>query len=399
MRFSVIALYGAASVSALAVPGSSPATHASGSSSRRAAPKPIDLAQFGKFKTTTLEEAKSKLAATLQKVGADVDSLLSTATAATKIDWDNIRDHDNASYVGGAVHPDQAASHIAARQSGGCTNPAVRVEWRDLNDQDRNGWIQAVKKLMELPASGAYSASGAKSRYDDLVAVHYQMTESIHGVAQFLLWHRYYLHLFEDLLRSEAGFTGPLPWWDETRDAGNFAKAPMYTSAYLGAAPLASNGQGFCITDGAFANKQLTVGGTQCLARGVDEGATSNCNQDFLNTCNSHPSFSDMAGCAELGPHAYGHNGIGAVMAGVPTSPNDPSFFLHHGFVDHAYRIWQIADPNNRLTQINGCADKANPCTAATSGTVLGSQGLRPDKTVGDVFDTTGGYLCYRYSY
>ena len=250
MRFSVIALYGAASASALAVPGSSPATSHT-SSSRRAAPKPIDLAQFGKFKTTTLEEAKNKLAATLEKIGDDVGSLLSSTTtssssATTKINWDNIKDHDNASYVGGAAHP----GSITARQSDGCTSPAVRVEWRDLNDQDRNGWIQAVKKLMDLPASGAYAASGAKSRYDDLVAVHYQMTASIHGVAQFLLWHRYYLHLFEDLLRSEGGFTGPLPWWDETRDAGNFAKAPMFTSAYLGSAPLASNGQGFCITDG-----------------------------------------------------------------------------------------------------------------------------------------------------
>ncbi|KAK8074232.1 hypothetical protein PG994_005131 [Apiospora phragmitis] len=369
MRFSVLALCGAASVSALAVP--------SEPSDERATPKPISLAQFGKFKTTTLEEAKSKLAAALKKIGDDLDVLSSTVT--TQIDWDSIKDHDNASYVGSAVH--HAA--LATRQSGSCTNPAVRVEWRDLNDQDRDGWVRAVKKLMDLPASGAFTASGAQSRYDDLVAVHYQMTESIHGVAQFLLWHRYYLHLFEDLLRSEAGFTGPLPWWDETRDAGNFAKAPMFTSAYLGAAQLASNGQGFCVTDGAFANKQLTVGGTQCLARGVDESATSNCNQDFINTCNSHPTFSDMAGCAELGPHAYGHNGVGAVMAGVPTSPNDPTFFLHHGFVDHAYRIWQIADPNNRLTQINGCADKANPCTAATAGTVLGSQGLRPTKPSG----------------
>lgn len=86
-------------------------------------------------------------------------------------------------------------------------------------------------------------------------------------------------------------------------------------------------------------------------------------------------------------------------MAGVPTSPNDVSFFLHHAFVDHAYRIWQIADPNNRLTQINGCSDKASPCTPASASVRLSSKGLRPDATVGDLFDTTGGYLCYRYSY
>ncbi|KAK7973368.1 hypothetical protein PG988_007502 [Apiospora saccharicola] len=394
MRLSMIALCGAASVSALAVPSES------SSVAKRAAPKPIDLAQFGKFKTTTLEEAKAKLDAALKKVEGDLTSGLGSLLSTTyhKINWDTIKDHDSASYLGGAAHP-HARSVVHARQSGNCTSPAIRVEWRDMNEQDRQGWVKAVKKLMDLPASGAFSAAGAKSRYDDLVAVHYQMTPTIHGLAQFLLWHRYYLHLFEDLLRTEAGLTGPLPWWDETRDAGHFSKAPMFTSEYIGTAALASNGLGWCVQDGAFADKQLSVGGTQCLARGVDESATANCNQDFINTCNSHPKFSDMAGCAELGPHAYGHNGVGGVMAGVPTSPNDPSFFLHHGFVDHAYRIWQIADPNNRLKQIDGCADKANPCTPASGSTGVSSQGLRPDKTVGDLFDTTGGYLCYRYSY
>ncbi|KAK7946158.1 tyrosinase [Apiospora aurea] len=408
MRFSVLALCGAASVSALAVPSTGASSDA-----KRAAPKPIDLAQFGKFKTTTLEEAKNKLEAALKKIEDDVDSVFSKTTAATNIDWDNIKDHDKASYIGGALHPAAnsvaklaAAAGLHARQSGNsstsstsCTTPSVRVEWRDMSEQDRSGFVKAVRKLMDLPASGAFEAAGAKSRYDDLVSVHYQMTPTIHGVAQFLLWHRYYLHLFEDLLRSEGGLTGPLPWWDETRDAGHFSKAPMFTSDYLGSAPLANNGQGFCIEDGAFAGKVLTVGGTQCLARGVDESSTSNCNQNFINVCNSYPKFSDMANCAELGPHAYGHNGVGAVMMGVPTSPNDPSFFLHHSFVDHAYRIWQIADPNNRLTQINGCADKTNPCTPASGNVVISSEGLRPDTTVGDLFDTTGGYLCYRYSY
>lgn len=243
MRFSMIALCGAASVSALAVPADP--------SAKRAAPKPVELAQFGKFKTTTLEEAKAKLDAALKKAGSDLagglGSLLSTASH--QIDWNTIKDHDSASYLGGAAHP-RARSVITTRQSGNCTNPAVRIEWRDMSEQDRKGWVQAVRKLMDLPASGAFSAVGAKSRYDDLVAVHYQMTQTIHGVAQFLLWHRYYLHLFEDLLRSEGGLTGPFPWWDETRDAGNFAKAPMFTSEYIGSAPLAKDGLGWCITDG-----------------------------------------------------------------------------------------------------------------------------------------------------
>jgi tyrosinase len=35
-----------------------------------------------------------------------------------------------------------------------------------------------------------------------------------------------------------------------------------------------------------------------------------------------------MAACAEGGAHAWGHNGIGAVMQDVYASPADPVFFL-----------------------------------------------------------------------
>lgn len=86
-------------------------------------------------------------------------------------------------------------------------------------------------------------------------------------------------------------------------------------------------------------------------------------------------------------------------MAGVPTSPNDPAFFMHHLFVDHMYRRWQIADPANRLMQINGCADHATPCNPISADFVLTSLGLRPDMRLGDALDTTGGVLCYRYDY
>lgn len=96
-------------------------------------------------------------------------------------------------------------------------------------------------------------------------------------------------------------------------------------------------------------------------------------------------------------PHGYGHNGIGAVMSQVAGSPSDPVFFMHHGFVDHSWYLWQNADTANRNTQINGCSDSANPCTPLTGDYVLSSQGLRPAVTVNDVLNTQGGYLCYVY--
>jgi tyrosinase len=85
-------------------------------------------------------------------------------------------------------------------------------------------------------------------------------------------------------------------------------------------------------------------------------------------------------------------------MSDVASSPGDPIFFMHHGFVDHSWRIWQNADPAKRLYQVGGVTTEGGN-TPLTLDHVLSSQGLRPEVTVNDVMDTEGGYLCYRYDY
>ncbi|KAH6653667.1 hypothetical protein BKA67DRAFT_328261 [Truncatella angustata] len=105
-----------------------------------------------------------------------------------------------------------------------------------------------------------------------------------------------------------------------------------------------------------------------------------------------------MENCAELGPHAYGHNGIGSVMADASSSPQDPTFFLHHLFVDRNFWLWQDGDAS-RKTKINGCIDNSSPCTPLTLDTVINVQGLRPNVTVRDVIDTQNGVICYYYTY
>jgi len=85
-------------------------------------------------------------------------------------------------------------------------------------------------------------------------------------------------------------------------------------------------------------------------------------------------------------------------MSDVGPSPSDPVFFLHHGFIDHNWRIWQLADPNNRMYQIGGYTTE-NGKTPVTLDYVLSSKGLRPDTTVRAVMDTAGDHLCYMYDY
>lgn len=216
MRFSIAVLCGTAAVSALTLPQPPLAKRQ----------EHVDLSQFGSgFKTISLEQAKADAAANNEAHQSETSSAADEKTAAVDDDL--------------AVTP----------QAGTCTAPATRVEWRSLSDADKTSFVGAIKCLIDLPPSGAFS--GAGNRYEDLVAVHIQMAPTIHSVAQFLPWHRYYLAVFESLLREECAYAGPMTWWNEALDAGHFQSAPMFTAAWFGSAPLkTADGQGTCITDG-----------------------------------------------------------------------------------------------------------------------------------------------------
>jgi tyrosinase len=104
-----------------------------------------------------------------------------------------------------------------------------------------------------------------------------------------------------------------------------------------------------------------------------------------------------------LSPHAGGHLGVGGVMANMDSSVGDPSFFLHHGFIDRNWWTWQNIDPTNNLYQISGyTTQKPLPSGGyeeVTLDYVMSSWGVLPDVMVYDVMDTEGGYLCYEYDY
>jgi len=274
-----------------------------------------------------------------------------------------------------------------------CANPRVRVEWDNAAAADRTAYVSAIKCLLGKPASGAFSQ--AKNRYEDLVALHQSLTPNVHGNAKFLIWHRYYLFTFEDILRSECGFTGPLLWFDETKYAGRFAASSIFSNDYFGAV----NVGGGCVTNGKFANLGLNVGPgsgntPHCLSRNGNDGVTANGNTALFNACNQRTDYADMAVCLE-GAHSYGHNGIGSVMQDTYASPGDPTFFLHHAFIDRQYRIWQNAD-GARVTYVDGVDRVGNPLTLSTSVSV---NGLRPNVVISDIINTMAGKLCYKYNY
>ncbi|KAI1324256.1 hypothetical protein F5Y16DRAFT_412166 [Xylariaceae sp. FL0255] len=284
-----------------------------------------------------------------------------------------------------------------------CTNDnsQSRLEWSDYADADRTAFVNAIKCLMRKPSAGS-QYPGSQNRYEDLVAVHRDMLPNVHQTSSFLPWHRYFVWVFQQMLQEECGFTTPLPWWDETKNAGNFGASDLFSSQWFGELPLkTSSGQGTCVSNGAFANITLHIGPgdsdtNHCLSRGEAREDTKQCNSDYVNSCLSQSAFGDFSTCLELGPHGYGHNGIGAVMSDVASAVGDPIFFMHHSFVDHTFRLWQNANAS-RLTTISGCADAE--CTPITLDYVLSSGGLAPNMTVGNALNTLSTSLCYRYDY
>jgi tyrosinase len=300
------------------------------------------------------------------------------------------------------AHPDAHKTHelneeldkFEKRQSS-CRNPRVRVEWDSLSDGDKQAFVNSVKCLMKKRPSGQFR--GSQNRYEDMVALHQSVTPSVHGNAKFLIFHRYYIWVFEDMLRRECGFAAPLPWFDEPRYSGRFAQSSIFSDRWFGA----MNIRGACVANGQFAYLACNIGPgsgntRHCLSRNGDESKTANTKKSITDACNGRSSYADMASCAEGAAHAWGHNGIGAVMQDTFAAPSDPVFWLHHGYVDRNYLNWQNSDARTRTTSVSG--SEANG-RGLTLDTTISVGGIRPDVRIRDVLNTQGSLLCYRYNY
>ncbi|KAI1174842.1 hypothetical protein F4777DRAFT_368085 [Nemania sp. FL0916] len=302
-------------------------------------------------------------------------------------------------------------SVLEARDAGDCANPNVRFEWDDYSASDKQAFVGAIQCLIKRPASGRFSPS--KNRYEDLVRLHQSYAPNIHSRStsqqthKFLLWHRYFVWAFEQILRDECGFNRAMPWWDEKKWSGRFAQSTVFTSQYFGTLPGPTNGRGTCINNGAFAGLQSNLGPAQtinnphCVQRAVNEQITAQTGTDAYNTCLGRTSYPDFHSCVEFTFHAQGHNGIGATMADSIASPGDPIFFMHHLYVDYVFRKWQLGNLSRRTT-ISGCASN-DGCPPLTLDTVLYMNNICgskcPDLPVRDVLRTLQGHFCYKYNY
>ncbi|KAJ7698575.1 tyrosinase [Mycena rosella] len=318
---------------------------------------------------------------------------------------------------------------LAQAGAGFCPSLGTRQEWRDLTKGQKDQYISAVKCLQALPATGLVKA--ARTRFDDFQAAHINLTDEIHLVGQFLPWHRRFLNVFEETLRSECAFKGAIPYWDWSRDVDvfnsinnspvfdpvtGFGGNGIYIPGYAGPFNNLTNLPGWvpgtgggCVPTGPFASYNLSLGpGTiptnHCLTRAFnDEYAWALSSAQIANTT-KQPTFENFRIELEGQPitptmklHDGGHFAVGAEMLNTYSSPGDPVFYLHHANLDRIWWIWQQMDLPERLFDVSGRSSVDPPFVNITLAFELKMLNLAPLVPIRDVMDPRSQPLCYTY--
>ncbi|TKA75529.1 hypothetical protein B0A55_03540 [Friedmanniomyces simplex] len=329
----------------------------------------------------------------------------------------------------------------------------IRKEWHTLKDAEKTAYIDAVLCMQKLPAKSGSFAPGAKSRFDDFVAVHINQTLIIHATANFLSWHRYFTWTWEHALRNECGYTGYQPYanWAKlsadplgsplfdgsaTSISNNGADLPNKNDTYFQSAAnpqvvLPPGTGGKCVTAGPFVNMSVNLGplvpaysdippnpspdglgyNPRCLRRDISTYAANLALKDsdiahlIVNRTDIASFQNDMEGLFNynepfLGVHTAGHFLVGGDPGGdFFASPGDPWFFLHHAQIDRTWWIWQNQDLKNRQNAIAGTITILNepPSRNGTLQDMLNLGFLAPEITMASAMSTLGGEFCYVY--
>jgi tyrosinase len=269
---------------------------------------------------------------------------------------------------------------------------------------------------------------------------------SAHGGALFLPWHRQFLKLFEDALREVSGKAISVPYWDWTDPAsteavfandfmggdGNRAKGFAVTTGPfrrgrwpLKVHPIGIMYQGSATTFltrhfGSFPvhptlptrdDVSFLMGRPSYDVEPYDAG--SDPNKSFRNmlegfwrgagpirvttgsasmVCTPDGVMSTVSG---EGTHNRVHGWVGGVVGVgtqgpklgtmlLPTSPNDPVFFLHHSNIDRLWAKWQEKHGTNSYEPRNTANNAMHPFRATPASVAdIGALGYRYDDSRG----------------
>ncbi|GAW22247.1 hypothetical protein ANO14919_117830 [Xylariales sp. No.14919] len=374
--------------------------------------------------------------------------LISAGPLAARTATESLQDLNDQALSSLQSQYDNSTTEKRAGSTCNVFNAKVRRDWKTLRPAEKKEYIAAVKCLQAKPSiADSTFAPGAKTRYDDFVAVHINQTLSIHGTGNFLTWHRYFVQAYETALREECGYTGYQPYWNWLDNTSDPSKSPLFdgsdTSFSGDGVFVAHNGSvngngnvyipsgkgGGCVTSGPFVDYVINLGpifpiqdgmeaapetlgyNPHCLSRDLSAFTASNWLTlgNVLNVTIGDASRSVLLFQNELqgrftdgflGLHTAGHGVMGGVSGDLYGSPVDPVFFLHHGMVDRIYWIWQALHPSQAKTIAGTITLFNTPPSRDTSPNDTIDLGVNaPPQKIRDLLNTLGGApLCYIYN-
>jgi tyrosinase len=112
-----------------------------------------------------------------------------------------------------------------------------------LSVKDRTDYVAAVQCLINKKnQANRRKVPGARNRLDDFVASHLVEGDKIHFNGHLFAWHRHFVWLYEQALRTECNYKGAQPYWDWTLDASDLLASPLFDGS---PSSMGSNGEFF----------------------------------------------------------------------------------------------------------------------------------------------------------
>lgn len=329
-----------------------------------------------------------------------------------------------------------------------CTdaNIKIRKDFDSMAPAERKAYTTAINCLRSQPSrldQSVYPA--AINRFSDYAVVHVNRTRTVHLDGFFLVWHRMYLHVFEEDLRNTCGYTGAFPYWNWPATADNLRGSPIFDGSEYSMsgdgfftnndpivlAPTLSlphGSGGGCIMSGPFQGmsktmdditNQFLLNGTEpphsvydkketCLTRDLNTFAAQTwCNYTAVQVAVEAPdlpTFEDLVngviGGGSLGIHSGAHFIMGSPASNIFVSAQDPIWYPLHTMLDRVYTSWQIRHPDI-ANSVHGTQTAQNlpPSANVTLDTIVPDWGYFDlnQYSVGELMSTTAGPFCYKY--
>ncbi|KIK60139.1 hypothetical protein GYMLUDRAFT_43894 [Collybiopsis luxurians FD-317 M1] len=296
----------------------------------------------------------------------------------------------------------------------------------------------------------AMNSSG--SFWDDISYMHMDLNVKIHQTGMFLPFHRWFVHSIEQAMIEKCGYSASagFPYWNWTIDAPDFYEASWWQDSdpVSGLGGWGDPEQDYEVQDGAFAGFELSYPVYHKLRHQFTLqpfAAFANSspiiaqffNSSTINTVANSTFHADQIAAiivgnagdyvgfqqsldGWIGAHGAVHAATGGDLAGtcpaaaedcIPGnkwSPNSPLFFLHHAMIDKIWSDWQNLNETSATAFYGGSVEAFDNVTyfyeypngappMLNTSYQIYTDNMFPGATIGDVLNTTAGFLCYVY--